>query len=450
VIASLLEDSLWEDAGRRVASRLDHVFAAVVAGRDARSAALAALGIARMQSARRRVAVADLVGDNEVLQSLVTDDDVHGIVDNFVYGISLNRISRPVQGFPNLFILPSGSEPVAQEEVFRNRGWRRLSGGFQEVGALLLLVTVAGTPGLNDLIANTDGVVVAGTDFEIPGSPRTIATVAPQRASAPLITPERGTPSMEGKPASAPVLTPERATPIQITGALARGVIKPARRMVPIALGLLAASAIAIIAIARLRPDADEVPASTSRHVASTPAVAGNNDENLVPVVNPDDAAIAVGWSVLVVAHNTEAGAMLTLRQSLQGIGAATFSPVRMEDGAEWYQVYAGAFASRPGADSLLTFLRENGQLQEGLGQVSDQSLRVAIRLETGLTTGQAAAARSRYFVEGIPAYVLRQDDGTASVFTGAYATEADASSTINRIRATYPEVVLAFRTGRP
>jgi hypothetical protein len=450
VIASLLEDSLWEDAGRRVASRLDHVFAAVVAGRDARSAALAALGIARMQSARRRVAVADLVGDNEVLQSLVTDDDVHGIVDNFVYGISLNRISRPVQGFPNLFILPSGSEPVAQEEVFRNRGWRRLSGGFQEVGALLLLVTVAGTPGLNDLIANTDGVVVAGTDFEIPGSPRTIATVAPQRASAPLITPERGTPSMEGKPASAPVLTPERATPIQITGALARGVIKPARRMVPIALGLLAASAIAIIAIARLRPDADEVPASTSRQVASTPAVAGNNDENLVPVVNPDDAAIAVGWSVLVVAHNTEAGAMLTLRQSLQGIGAATFSPVRMEDGAEWYQVYAGAFASRPGADSLLTFLRENGQLQEGLGQVSDQSLRVAIRLETGLTTGQAAAARSRYFVEGIPAYVLRQDDGTASVFTGAYATEADASSTINRIRATYPEVVLAFRTGRP
>jgi hypothetical protein len=426
------------------------VFAAVVAGRDARSAALAALGIARMQSARRRVAVADLVGDNEVLQSLVTDDDVHGIVDNFVYGISLNRISRPVQGFPNLFILPSGSEPVAQEEVFRNRGWRRLSGGFQEVGALLLLVTVAGTPGLNDLIANTDGVVVAGTDFEIPGSPRTIATVAPQRASAPLITPERGTPSMEGKPASAPVLTPERATPIQITGALARGVIKPARRMVPIALGLLAASAIAIIAIARLRPDADEVPASTSRQVASTPAVAGNNDENLVPVVNPDDAAIAVGWSVLVVAHNTEAGAMLTLRQSLQGIGAATFSPVRMEDGAEWYQVYAGAFASRPGADSLLTFLRENGQLQEGLGQVSDQSLRVAIRLETGLTTGQAAAARSRYFVEGIPAYVLRQDDGTASVFTGAYATEADASSTINRIRATYPEVVLAFRTGRP
>jgi hypothetical protein len=450
VIASLLEDSLLEDAGRRVASRLDHVFAAVVAGRDARSAALAALGIARMQSARRRVAVADLVGDNEVLQSLVTDDDVHGIVDNFVYGISLNRISRPVQGFPNLFILPSGSEPVAQEEVFRNRGWRRLSGGFQEVGALLLLVTVAGTPGLNDLIANTDGVVVAGTDFEIPGSPRTIATVAPQRASAPLITPERGTPSMEGKPASAPVLTPERATPIQITGALARGVIKPARRMVPIALGLLAASAIAIIAIARLRPDADEVPASTSRQVASTPAVAGNNDENLVPVVNPDDAAIAVGWSVLVVAHNTEAGAMLTLRQSLQGIGAATFSPVRMEDGAEWYQVYAGAFASRPGADSLLTFLRENGQLQEGLGQVSDQSLRVAIRLETGLTTGQAAAARSRYFVEGIPAYVLRQDDGTASVFTGAYATEADASSTINRIRATYPEVVLAFRTGRP
>jgi hypothetical protein len=445
VIASLLEDSLWEDAGRRVAS-VD----VVVAGRDARSAALAALGIARMQSARRRVAVADLVGDNEVLQSLVTDDDVHGIVDNFVYGISLNRISRPVQGFPNLFILPSGSEPVAQEEVFRNRGWRRLSGGFQEVGALLLLVTVAGTPGLNDLIANTDGVVVAGTDFEIPGSPRTIATVAPQRASAPLITPERGTPSMEGKPASAPVLTPERATPIQITGALARGVIKPARRMVPIALGLLAASAIAIIAIARLRPDADEVPASTSRQVASTPAVAGNNDENLVPVVNPDDAAIAVGWSVLVVAHNTEAGAMLTLRQSLQGIGAATFSPVRMEDGAEWYQVYAGAFASRPGADSLLTFLRENGQLQEGLGQVSDQSLRVAIRLETGLTTGQAAAARSRYFVEGIPAYVLRQDDGTASVFTGAYATEADASSTINRIRATYPEVVLAFRTGRP
>jgi hypothetical protein len=153
----------WHDEGMRVAAALDGVASALVVGRDPEVSAWVALGIARAQAAHRRVAVGDLVGEVAPLRALVAeDDDAHGITDSFLYGVSLNRIARPVDDTGNLFVLPSGSEPVANAEILGSERWRRLAGGFREVGALLLLVAPADAPGLDALAAMLDGVVLAG------------------------------------------------------------------------------------------------------------------------------------------------------------------------------------------------------------------------------------------------------------------------------------------------
>ena len=115
----------WENEGQRLAPLLDDVCAAVIAGTDPLAAASVAVGIARVQGVRRRVAIADLVGEIPPLQSLVTGDDPHGIADSFLYGVSLNKIARAVNESGNVFVMPSGTEAVAHDAVYANDRWRR-------------------------------------------------------------------------------------------------------------------------------------------------------------------------------------------------------------------------------------------------------------------------------------------------------------------------------------
>ena len=146
------------------------------------AAASFALGIARVHGSVRRVAIADLVGEVPPLQSLVTGDDSHGISDSFLYGVSLNKIARPLDGSANVFLMPSGTEAVAIESVYRNERWRKLAAGFHQVGALLLVVAKADTPGFDDLCG------FIGAVFPI-GDPAPVAAVGVQVVALPGPTP---------------------------------------------------------------------------------------------------------------------------------------------------------------------------------------------------------------------------------------------------------------------
>lgn len=169
----------WEEAGRRAAAALDGCSAAVVASHAPEAAAWVALGIAAEQAAHRRVVVGDLVGELPALQRLVDSDDPHGIVDSFLYGVSINKIAHAVDARRSLFVLPSGSEPVVPDEILRNERWHRLKLGFREVGALLLLVARADAPGLARLDELIDGAVLVEEPGQpaLPALPRVLATV---------------------------------------------------------------------------------------------------------------------------------------------------------------------------------------------------------------------------------------------------------------------------------
>ena len=203
----------WEAEGQRLSAKFDGLSSVCIVADDADAAALVALGIARAQAIQRRVAIADLVGETPVLQSLVADQDAHGISDSFLFGVSLNRIARPVGTEGNLFVMPSGSEPVQQQQIYESDRWRRLSNGFREAGALLLLVAPADAAALDNVVAATDGVVLVGIGgYRLATGTRVLAMVNAARTSAPRpepITQVRSRRSLV--PGAAPWLVPALA-----------------------------------------------------------------------------------------------------------------------------------------------------------------------------------------------------------------------------------------------
>jgi hypothetical protein len=144
--------------------------AVVVTSSDTVAAAHVALGVAKSEAAHRRVVVGDLVGDIPSLRSLVKDEDPHGITDSFLYGVSFNKIGYAVEGTENLYVMPSGTDPLIDEEIFRNPRWTKLSEGFGEAISLLLLVAASDSPGLSDLIDQLDGAVLV-KDVDLPLAP---------------------------------------------------------------------------------------------------------------------------------------------------------------------------------------------------------------------------------------------------------------------------------------
>ena len=115
--------SMWEAEGNRHASAFDACAGAVVIGERPSVAAEVALGIARVQARRRRVAVADTVGELGPLEDLVPMDAPYGLVDSFFYGVSLNKIAYTVDPARNLIIFPSGAVPIDHEALLGSDRW---------------------------------------------------------------------------------------------------------------------------------------------------------------------------------------------------------------------------------------------------------------------------------------------------------------------------------------
>jgi len=162
--------SHWEAEGYQHATALDSCAGAVVIGENPSTAAEVALGIARVQARRRRVAVADTVGELAPLEDLVPMDAPYGLVDSFFYGVSLNKIAHTVDPAKNLIIFPSGATPIDHEALLGSDRWAKLLDGFRAAEGLLLVVAPAESSALASLIQVMDGVVLVGNVAAAPGT----------------------------------------------------------------------------------------------------------------------------------------------------------------------------------------------------------------------------------------------------------------------------------------
>lgn len=476
----------WEMNGRRLSPLLDGICSVVVASTDDAVSASTALGVARAQGLRRRVAVADLLGEAPAIEALLTGDDPHGIADSFLYGVSLNKIARPMAGTDNVFLMPSGTEEVAHGSVYANERWRRLAAGFHQVGALLIVVANPATPGFAALCGYVGALMPVGsTAFPTPPGVPLVAPPAPapaQKATPLFVMPAESEYAREMEENDRPN---RRRLVLAIVGvivgvivaiAVAAGVFWPqivarlpasvaalvrsqppitdtAAVVVPptptdssVGAGSVGADSVRADSVRADRARADSVRRERVR-LDSIAAVMSLRDSlaRVKPplrVLNPGDSVSASRYAVYFATANTRAAAMPDVR--VQALDAVALSPVA--DGNElWFRVTVGASTSRAQAESLLVKLRA----QRVVGQGSVVSVPFAILLERSVAPSSVPARLAELRKRGIMAYALLQFSGFAQVYTGAFESPTQAIPLADSLRAMRVTPLLVYRTGR-
>ena len=449
----------WEERGRTLGESLGAFHALVVCGIDPDATARVAIAIGRAQAAHRRVAVGDLMGDVPAVRALVADDDVHGLVDSFLYGVSLSRIARPVAGNGELYVLPTGSELPDYAHLLRQRRWTRLASGFREIGGLLVLIAPANAPHLTDLVDQVDGAVIVGDQVPAALPVAQVVTIlrietpASRRpkprgeAAVPFSPATNGSAIPDVAPETAPGFAPERQDRATLTLAGAAGVGLTA--VVVLLVFWLATAPLAHKWQARARPpraplDSLLGPATPRGRVPIGADPAGARAA-LRPV-NPDDSVQASAYVVKLPAAASAEDAMLKLHADGGTLPAATYA-LDIIGNSTWYQPLCGAFTGRAGADSLLNDLRNHRVIGPSAGVVVRTPY--AWRLDSGVVSDAIPGLLDELSRRALPVYALRQDDGTAWVLVGAFETPAQASREAGSLRAASLVPQLVFRKGR-
>ena len=452
----------WEAAGRKLGATLDAFHAVIVTGADPAATGYVALGIGQAQAARRRAVVGDLFCDSPPISALVTSDDPHGLVDSFLYGVSLSRISHPVPESGQLFVMPSGSEPPVYEEMLPNPRWKRLTAGFHEAGALLVLAVPSSAAHIDDLAQASDGVIVVGDSMPSTlSASMVIAAVRPPREGAPVRErPVERAPEATGERVASPAAGIEPAQARPSRAASARRKWTEWRPSVPgVVLSIAIVAVIAWLAYRPLaqggrsalghKPDTtkplDAVLPATSAASVGTSAAGTTVSPPLTPK-NADDSAQASAYGVELMAANTQDGAILKLQKDGKNLPAATFAPVSVQ-GTRWYKVVTGAFVDRADADSLLAGLRRRGVLDATSGAVVQVPF--AFLIESDVPRAAVPGMVATYADHGQPVYALRQSDGKIWLLVGAFASAEESSLYAETLRASGITPVLVYRKGR-
>ncbi len=458
----MIEPLSWTERGRDLGATMSGYFAVVVAGSDPVATAEVALGLARVQAQHRRVAIGDLVGDAPPLRALVEGEDPHGLVDSFLFGVSLNRIAIRVDDAGELFIMPTGVAPIDYDELFVHPRWGRLVAGFREVGALLVLVAPADAARLPDLVAYTDGAVIVGdaVPADIPVA-QSLAWLRPKRSgptsiasAAPLAT------------VNAAARAPKRrdrsriaagVAGLLLTGALVGGGLWIAQRpfakghapqkAAPTLANAAAATAGTLTAdsLARVAADSTRLDSAARLETARTGMLPAPGDSfPVLLAANAADSATASAWSVKLEQTNTKSGAILELRGRFETVPAGTYG---FDLRTRFYLLVAGAYPTRAGAESLLVRLRTNKILAPGFGSVT--SFPYAFLVQADVPVSEVASRLTRYAARGQPVYALRQPTGTAHLYFGAYETPQQAALAVPTVRESGLTPTLVYRIGR-
>ena len=442
----------WSERGRVLGPSLAECHVVVVAGVDPVATAEVALGIARAQGGNRQVAVADLMGEAPPLQALVVGDDQHGIVDSFLFGVSLNKIAHPLPDAEHVFILPTGSAPLDHAEMFGHARWKRLASGFREVGALLLVVAPVDSAGLRDLVDVSDGLIIVGDTVpaDIPVA-QSLAWLRPRRS---------GVTAVASPPPLAVVEAAEQARPVgRRWFAGAAGILlslslgaaalwfarrpfsreTPARAVSPTT---VAAPAAAKILSADSAADARRRDSIAS--VAAATAAALPDSFPVLAPANVTDSLRASAWGVRLEQTNTRAGAILDLRGLFETVPAGTYGYNDLR--TRFFLLVGGAYPKRSGAESLLVQLRAHKILSAENGSVI--SLPYAFLVQADVPNVNVAARLKNFSASGQPVYALRQPNGTSHLYFGAYETPQQAALAVPTLRDAGITPTLVYRIG--
>ena len=493
----------WEEEGRRHAASLDGCGFVVVVSDDPHAAAELALGLGRVQARRRRVVVADAVGELGPIDDLAPMDAPRGIVDVFVHGAPLAEVAHAVDPAGNLHVLPSGPPPIDHGALLRSARWERLAAEFREADALLLVVVPMDEGAIDAVLPLVDGVVLAGRAQPLvgarvllyvksPGSgghatqrtsdPSGVSAVAPPVApvrAAPIvvrsiappiappppppIAPPIAPPPPPAPPAPPPVVRAARATATKHRVFAPALSAPPESRPWPIWVAVIVTAALVAGGLYRAtHKPAAAVSAAPLAADSAPPAAAPPADSAVAPLAPSPGAAVTqralaaaadsnaraavFAIELAVVSSATGANALLA-QDMIAELPAITYSPTTLPSGDRSFHVYAGAYRDRITADSLLDALHARGVLRAGAGAVA--RVPFAVLVQSGVTRDEASFFATGYRSRGLPVYPLVQDDGTVRLYSGAFAKAADAELLLASVRANGDTPGVTYRTGR-
>lgn len=457
--------SAWEQEGQRIATALDFRASALVVGSDPVAAAEVALGMARAQARRRRVCVADVVGELKPIEDLIPFDFEYGLMDAFFQGVSLNKVAYPVDPARNLLLLPSGPKPIDYDGILASPRWVSLAAGFRDAGALLLVIAPDDAGGTAHAAIATDGVVLVGDTPAPAGAPvlahARIETMEPldeatmpvsdaqfderlaSAAAAPTV--RRPTPpklfSMQplgGRPA--PYWVGIGVAAVVVIGVATWAADRYIAGPTPNANATLASGAMADSAGGQAALPRGPIDSGTARMPDDVAAGTG--------LANPADSARAAAFTVAIAEVTSRSSANVMIdAQAAKGLPALTISPERGQPANGPMLVVTGAFDTRTAADSLLRALRGRGALRASQGHVTAQPLTLLI--QTGVARDQAAFFTHGYRLKGLPVYALLQSDGSVNLYAGAFDTVDAAQPLLYAFRANGDQPRVAYRLGR-
>ena len=436
-----LTDFDWEAAGRTLSPGVDRLSAIAVLGADPEHTARVALGIARAQARKRRVAIGDLLGETSRLQALIATDDPHGLADVFEYGVSISKVAYQVPGESQLFVMPAGVFVADEAAIMSNRRWSRLANGFREEKGLLIVAASADAADVEALVLQLDTAVVVGgrAPARLPVS-RVLATIRPD---APVVIERR-----------APQAQPPRGKRYVVRGGRSLwklgATVGLTTTAVLVAIGFWLASrpfAHSRWAPVWLRGDTAVAFTGLGAFDDSTRrADSISQIEKAMGLYTAEDSAAVAPFALSLVTHNTQAGALLELRRNGATLPAGTFTPVLIRE-TPWFRVVAGAYPDSVAAAALLDTLRARGM--SDAGRVVIERYPYALLVERDVPDSAVGTRVARYQARGLPVYALLQGNGTARLYAGAFKAPEESNLLTDAMRAAGIPTSLAYRTGR-
>lgn len=429
----------WEAAGRALGAKLDRLHAIAVLGSSDAETASVALGIAKFQSRKRRVAIGDLLGDAPPLRSLITDDS-HGLADVFEYGLSLDRVAQKVENEGELFVLPSGAFISDHAEVMANRRWSKLAAGFREEQALLIIAANVATPDIESLVQQLEGAILVGN--AVPARLPVSRVLGAVRGQEPVLLSEK---------------TPSPARPKYVVRAP-----MPLWKMLlyVFSVMLVVAAAVGFWWVYRPFANAAWAPGWLKGPPRGEPPLIVRGFDT-AGVAGPDsmmatarhlglltraDSAARAPYGIVLITFNTQAGALLELSRNSNTLRAGTFTPVLIR-GTPWFRVVAGAYPDSGSAAALLDTLRARGASDAGRAVI--EPFPYALLIERDVADGAVAAKVSALQARNVPAYALAQSNNTARIYAGAFRAPAEAVRLYDDLKNAGIQTSLVYRTGR-
>jgi len=430
----------WESAGRDLAPGLDRFNAIAILGSNDEDTARVAVGIARQQARKRRVAVGDLLGDAAPLEALAPSDDPHGLSDVFEHGVSLSKVARRVEGAGELFLLPSGTFVGNQAEIVANRRWSRLPAGFHEEQALLIVVASVAAPDVESLVLQLDGAIIVGNlaPARLPVA-RVLGSVYGPHAATVLRPVERRARQKYVIRGRTPLWRVVASVGVTLAAVLAALGFWLSTN--PFAQAKWAPMWLRGDTLAALYPGLDAAQIDSARRADSLARI-----ERAMGLFTAADSASVAPYGLSLVTFNTQDGALLELRRNSATLRAGTFTPVLIRE-TTWFRVVAGAYPDSASAAALLDTLRAKG-LSDAT-RVEIDRFPYALLIQRDVPDTAVATRVTALQSRGLPVYALLQSDGTARLFAGAFRTTEESKLLADVMKAAGVTTSLVFRTGR-